>query len=258
LPFVRIRRHNNGYVEKLEKYKSRNIMENLAFILRDWKRSYGELSRSDEETLEYYECLEKKTVPRKELKEHLVSLEIWARYAYDCNVKFRKRIQNKELNPDKEFDRFQELYEKEGRNLYVTALIEENNQPYASIHFSGMFVVISYIDEYNRVYMEYSFRTEYGKQDLFLYELEYYIYPKKAKCFEVDNEEYVSYYFTPKGELSVTKEFNIGTAEHTREIYEAENLVNVGKNWEPYPEFGQWDNIVRMERWEMGDYPQAK
>jgi hypothetical protein len=228
------------------------MTEKIKFTLRGWNRAYGEL-RSVESTLWYYNYIEEDTVSKKELKEHLSSLETWAQYAYGRNVKFRKRIQDKELNPDKEFDRFQELYEKEGRALYITALIEDNEQPYACIRFSGMFVTIEYIDEYNRVYMQYRFRTEYGKQDLFLYELEYFIYPEDDNSVDADNRDYVSYYFTPEGELTVTKEYNVGTTEHIREEYQATGPVNVEKNWEPYPEFGQWDNIVRMERWQPGE-----
>jgi len=226
------------------------MMEKLLFTLRDWNREYGELS-TEEDTLWYYNHIHEDSVSQKVLKEKLVSLDTWACYAYDCNVKFRKRIQDKEINPDKELDRFNELSEKEGRELYITALIEDNEQPYACIRFKGTFVIIEYIDEYNRVYMMYSFRTEYGEQDLFLYELEYYIYPEDADYFDVDNKDYVSYLFTPEGKLTLTKEFNVGTAEHIREKYEAEELVDVANNWEPYPVFGHWDNIVRMKRWEL-------
>jgi len=227
-------------------------MEKLRFTLRDWNREYGEIS-SIEDTLWYYNHIQEDSISKKVLREKLVSLDAWAQYAYDCNVKFRKRIQDRELNPDTEFERFNELSEKEGRELYITALIEDNEQPYACIRLKGMFVVIEYIDEYNRVYMMYSFRTEYGKQDLFLYELEYYIYPEDAQYFDVDNRDYVSYYFSPDGKLTVVKEYNVGTKEHTKEVYEAENGVDVKKNWEPYPEFGQWESIVSMKRWETGE-----
>lgn len=227
-------------------------MNKLLFTLRDWNREYGKL-QTEENTLQYYAIVQRRKIPKKILNEKLISLESWGHYAFDCNVEFRKRIQDKELNPDKEFKRFEELSEKEGRELYITALIGDNKQPYACIRFSGMFVVIEYIDEYNRVYMQYRFRTEYGKHDLFLYELEYFIYPENAKYFGVDNRDYVSYYFTLEGKLTLTKEYNIGTAEHAIEEYEADGLVNVEKNWEPYPKFGQWESIVKMERWEIGE-----
>jgi hypothetical protein len=227
-------------------------MENLKFVLQKWSREYGKL-KSVESTLWYYNYIHKNRVSKKILKEKLVSLETWAQYAYECNKAFRERIVRKEFDSYKDFKLYSELAEKEGRELYITALLSDNQQPYACIRFSNMFVVVEYIDEYNRVYMTYSFRTEYGQQNLFLYELEYFIYPEDIEDFDVDNKDYVSYYFTQRGELTVTKEYNVGTTEHIQEVFEAKQSVNVEKNWEPYPEFGKWESIVRMKRWKEGE-----
>jgi hypothetical protein len=229
------------------------MMDNfeLEFTLRDWNREYGQL-QSEENTLQYYQIIHKDRVSSKVLKENLTCLESWAKYAYNCNKLFRLLVQQKELNPNKDFDHFSALNEKNGRELYITALLSDNRQPYACIRFSGIFVVVEFIDENNRVYMTYSFRTEYGKQDLFLYELEYFVYPEDANDFNVDNTAYVSYYFTSEKKLTVTKEYNVGTSEHSKEVYESDNSVNIEKNWESYPEFGQWESIVRMKRWEIG------
>jgi hypothetical protein len=196
---------------------------NLEFTLRDWNREYGTL-QTVEHSIGYYNMLYKGKIPKKLLVEKLVTLETWANYAYICNKGIVEQIQNKKLNPNKEFKQYSDICEKESRELYVTALLSENKQPYACIRFSNMFVVIEYIDEYNRVYMTYSFRTEYGKQDLFLYELEYFVYPEDSKEFDIDNRDYVSYYFTSEGKLTLTKEYNVGTPEHTREIYKSETL----------------------------------
>jgi hypothetical protein len=224
----------------------------LKFTLQDWNREYGELS-TIEDTLWYYRYLFEDKLSAKISDEKLINIETWAHYAFDCNKSFVCRIREKELDPNKAFELYSDIEEKESRELYITALLNDNQQPYACIRFSGIFVVIEYIDKYNRVYMTYSFRTEYGQSGLFLYELEYFIYPEDAEEFDVDNRDYVSYYFTPEGGLTLTKEYNVGTSEHTKETFEAEQLVNIEKNWEPYPEFGQWDGIVKMKRWEVGE-----
>lgn len=239
-------------------------MQKLIFIYQNWSRGYYEL-KSQESTLWYYNNFYKSKMPKKLLQENTKTVEDWAKFAYNANKEFMNRMWAGEfsLNDKKNPALFNEKVDEIARLYNVTALFEDTNQPYAYIEFSGIFATLFFIDEKNRVYMQYSFQNDTSKVedkykerfkngDLFLVELEIFIFPEEKVNDDWKNRDYISYAFNPDGYLLVTKIFDVH-GEHLVEKYEAKEPVNVASNWEPYPKFGEWDSIFEMKRWKEGE-----
>jgi hypothetical protein len=228
-------------------------MQKLKFIYQNWNRGYYEL-QSEEDTLWRHNNFYKNKMPKKLLQENTKTVEDWAKFAYRANKEFMNRMWAGEfsINDKKNPALFNEKVDEMARLYNVTALFDVTEQPYAYVQFTGMFVTLFFIDEKNRVYMQYSFTNEYKKDYLFLCELEVFIFPEEKIRNDWKNKDYISYAFNPDGYLLVTKAFDVH-GEHLVEKYEAKEPVNVASNWEPYPKFGEWDNIFKMKRWAEGE-----
>ncbi len=237
-------------------------MQKLKFIYQNWNRSYYEL-QSVKDTLWRHNNFYKNKMPKKLLQEHTKTVEDWAKFAYNANKEFMKRMWAGEFSISEKSGLFNEKVDEIARLFNVTALFEDTNQPYAYIQFTGMFVTLFFIDEKNRVYMQYSFQNDttnvedkykepFKQDNLFLVELEIFIFPEEKTDDRWENKDYISYAFNPDGYLLVTKIFDVH-GEHLIEKYEAKEPVNVTSNWEPYPKFGEWDSIFKMKRWKEGE-----
>ncbi len=237
-------------------------MQKLKFIYQNWSRGYYEL-KSEESTLWYYNNFYKNKMPKKLLQEHTKTVEDWAIFAYNANKEFMKRMWAGEFSISEKSGLFNEKVDEIARLFNVTAFFEDTNQPYAYLEFTGMFATLFFIDEKNRVYMQYSFQNDtskvgneykdnFKKGDLFLVELEIFIFPEEKIDDDWKNKDYISYAFNPDGYLLVTKIFDVH-GEHLIEKYEAKEPVNVTSNWETYPKFGEWDSIFKMKRWKEGE-----
>lgn len=171
------------------------------------------------------------------------------------------RLENFSLRTPKLFE---QKTDEIARMYNITALLEHNNQFYAYAKVIGMFFTICIIDEHNRVYLQYSFQSDdttyktdsikqrFKEGNLFLVEVEVFIYPEEMVDDDWENKDYISYTFTPEGYMEVTKIFDV-RGEGMTEKYVASSPVNVENNWEPYPKFGEWDSIFRMKRWKEGE-----
>jgi hypothetical protein len=237
-------------------------MQKLKFIYQNWNRGYYEL-QSEEDTLWRHNNFYKNKMPKKLLQENTKTVEDWAKFAYRANKEFMNRMWAGEFSISEKSGLFNEKVDEIARLFNVTALFDVTEQPYAYIEFTGMFATVCFIDEKNRVYMQYSFQNDTSKIEdkykepfkqgnLFLVELEVFIFPEEKVKDDWENKDYISYAFNPDGYLLVTKIFDVH-GEHLVEKYEAKEPVNVASNWEPYPKFGEWDNIFKMKRWAEGE-----
>ena len=240
-------------------------MQKLKFIYQNWNREYYEL-QSEEDTCSYYKNFYKgkefKILPQI-LAENTKNTEKWAKYAYEQNKYFveQMRLENFSLRTPKLFE---QKTDEIARMYNITALLEHNNQFYAYAEVIGMFFTICFIDEHNRVYLQYSFQSDdttyktdsikqrFKEGNLFLVEVEVFIYPEEMVDDDWENKDYISYTYTPEGYMEVTKIFDV-RGEGMTEKYVASSPVNVESNWEPYPKFGEWDSIFRMKRWKEGE-----
>lgn len=236
-------------------------MQKLKYIYQNWNRGYYKL-QSEETTTKYYQRFYKSKISKKILAEKTKDVTTWAKYAYAANKDFIKRMWNGEFSL-KDVNIFNDKVDEIARIFNVTALLETTGQPYAYLEMTGIFATLHFIDEHNRVYMQYTFQNDTTKIDdsfkekfkhgeLFLVELEIFIYPDKIIDERWQNKDYISYAFTPEGYMEVTKIFDV-RGEALTEKYVADAPVNVENNWEPFPEFGKWDSIFKMKRWRIGE-----
>lgn len=226
-------------------------MYKLKYLYQDWNRAYYKL-QSEEVTCRYYNNFYKSKMPKKLLEEKTQDVKTWAEYAYACNREFRQRMWNGEFSLWEQNSKFNDNVDKIARAFNVTAFIEGNDQPYAYLELSGMSIVLFFLDEHNRVYMQYAFQNDervalqstdiadqFKKDKLFIVEIEIFIFPEEKVNGRWKNKDYISYAFGADGYLEVTRIFDVH-GEHLEESYVAESLVNVESNWEPYPQFGEW------------------
>ncbi len=130
-------------------------MEELKISYQDWNYAYYKL-QSEEDTHWLYENEYKRRISKRlpqEMQDY--TLEQWAHFAYNQNLKMVKMTWESGIDPDK----YNDILGKTGFPLMVTALLEFNEQPYAYIVFLGSGFVVSFIDEYNRTYMSYNFEA---------------------------------------------------------------------------------------------------
>nr|WP_199158110.1 hypothetical protein [Pedobacter sp. ASV2] len=192
---------------------------NLKQTLQAWNTAYGKI-QTVENTLDFYRTTYRKKIDKKELEANLVDLVTWEQYAYA----------NKIL-------------------LEMTFLLS-NDQPYAGVILNAGNAIVKFIDEHNREYIRYVFGGEHKEGYLFLESLRYFTYPDNHQFYSSYRcETSTRYEFTPAGNLRVTK-FD---KDNYMTVDEAAHPVNVEANWEPYPELGKYEGLVKLKRWGDGD-----
>ena len=110
--------------------------------------------------------------------------------------------------------------------------------PKAFIEFKRGYVGVEFLDASLRCYLSYTFQ-EVKPNRLFL---------TRATHREFDGasdrvKSGTTLYFKQDGGVTIITE-DCDSQTHTRE----ETRSDVSGNWEPYPEFGNYDSIVRVER----------
>ena len=129
----------------------------------------------------------------------------------------------------------------EARELYAVA-IGPADQPTAYIEFNIGYAGLALLDEMGREPMVYVFdEQEPGR--LFLQEV-------KSREFVGDTDEVEDatiYGFYPEGRM-VIQECDV----QTEMAVDREGMTDVSENWEPYPEFGEYESLLRVpERIEL-------
>ncbi|WP_148639122.1 tetratricopeptide repeat protein [Aquimarina longa] len=200
-------------------------MEKLKYTLCGWNGSYGEI-QNEEDTLDYYRTLYQNEISTEELEKHLISLDAWAQYAYENKLFFN-----------------------------VTAFLDDNDQPLISLTFNEGNIIVEFIDECNRIHMDYVFSNGHHPEKLFLTSLHYFIYPDNDNFYTMlDVIKDVQYIFTPEGKLTVWERYiDEKDGKEYEEAKEASDPVNIESNWETYPQLGEYDKICNIDRWGDGE-----
>lgn len=223
--------------------------EQLKTVYQSWSFAYYNL-RSEETTLKIYKDEYKKRISKripKEMQDY--TLEQWARFAYNQNLKMVKMTWESGIDPDK----YNAILGKTAFPFVVTALLECNEQPYAYIVFLGSGFVVSFIDEYNRTYMSYNFEAFRDEDNthkgcVFLDGLSVRYYHDEKDEDGSWDYDYTDYEFSPDGKIRKVEEIN-----GIESVYESDRRVNVESNWQKYPEFGDWLPLFNMKRWKEGE-----
>ena len=135
--------------------------------------------------------------------------------------------------------------ETEAEKLYqgrkpFGVVIERKDKPFCFIDFNNQFIYVGFLDKYQRNYLGYEF-SEIQNNRIFLKEVDFWEYEGETDNKLTSNR----YRFTPEGEFGI-ENTNNQTREKVRRY--AENKIDVSILWENYPEFGKYDNIIKIER----------
>ncbi|MCU0498020.1 MAG: hypothetical protein MUF87_11775 [Anaerolineae bacterium] len=101
------------------------------------------------------------------------------------------------------------------------------------------FIGVTFLDSFLRCYLEYSFQQK-GER--------YFLYSVNLRIYDGDSETVTqmdTYRFTPEGELTIYENNVLDQIMTTRT---AAHPVDVSRNWEDVPVFGQYTGFVRVER----------
>lgn len=119
-----------------------------------------------------------------------------------------------------------------------TVLVESIERPYCFLDISDGVVAVGFLDEFLRESLTYAFQ-EVEPKKLFLTMATYREFDGKTDKVESG----ISYFFEQDGTVKIRREhFN----PHRLET--SESKVSVSSNYSTVPEFGHYDELIRVER----------
>lgn len=123
------------------------------------------------------------------------------------------------------------------RDLYTVVLGSPPTR-FIELNLKKGYVGVGFLDSRLREYMSYQFQAK-APEMLFLSMATY-------REFAGDSDKVkmgTTYYFKLDGNVLIeTKNFE------TRQAEQSQRIADVQNNWEPMPEFGQYESIARIER----------
>jgi hypothetical protein len=126
----------------------------------------------------------------------------------------------------------------EARTLH-TALIGDKDHPQCFVEVTGDSMAVGFLDAHLREYVCFNFQ-ERRPGMLFLSMAVF-------RTFEGSSDkvrEGAVYFYKESGEAQVQK----NNLMPTKETWEANTMLDVSANWEPYPQFGKYESITRLDR----------
>ncbi|MWA12965.1 hypothetical protein [Streptomyces sp. BA2] len=130
-----------------------------------------------------------------------------------------------------------------GELYTAVAYPSEGSAPELRVHIrlETGYAAVVFMDGYGRTSLEYTFTVIDGS--LFLETVTSYEYGNSVeRGGYADSERMESYDFTPDG--IVVQEIEIGDEVSS----ESRRNIDMTSNWEPIPQFGAYDSLIRRER----------
>ena len=127
-----------------------------------------------------------------------------------------------------------------------TAIVSDGVNPTAFIEFNGGYVGVGFLDRNLREYMCYVF-DEVLPGKLFLARATHREYEGETDRVKSGT----SYYFKQDGSVAVKREdfaWTEGQSSPVGTVSTKDTQVDVSGHWEPYPKFGEYDALLRVER----------
>ncbi|MCL2399163.1 MAG: hypothetical protein FWC91_05375 [Defluviitaleaceae bacterium] len=119
-----------------------------------------------------------------------------------------------------------------------TVLIQENDKIKVIVEFTKFYVSVNFLNEFLNSYLRYTFHL-IDNDFLFLKVAYYYYYDEENH----DMLEGTVFSFSENGYVTMVKR-----DYKTGEIEERELQNDVSANWEEYPGFGKYENLLKVER----------
>ncbi|KAA1242346.1 hypothetical protein [Aquimarina sp. RZ0] len=132
----------------------------------------------------------------------------------------------------------------EDHKAYEFSVLEVNDDLFCSfiINPSNKHAEVNFYDPGCRKYLTYLFTETKPKEQLFLREIWYYHFTKE----DTNQEEYrMHYVFDEEGNVSARK-----YDDKNQKIldYESKEPMDTRVLYEPYPEFGEYEGIIKLDR----------
>ena len=113
-------------------------------------------------------------------------------------------------------------------------------------------ITVFFLDEYQRLFMYYVFRKqENGKY--FCIGMMFWDFIEGKGGDDDDTKAWI-YTFETNGNVEVI-ERETGATEEC--IWTSKRPLNVENNWEDAPEFGDWEGLLKMKRWQPGEFDEV-
>ena len=128
--------------------------------------------------------------------------------------------------------------------ILYTALLGDKDRPYCFLEFSAFrSVCVEFLDAALRTYMHYSFQEE-RPGELFISTSNRPEFPN-----DVDEPDRATVlYFQTDGQLDIVRYVANADGIGSRKVGAETRIVNVTRNWEPYPEFGDYQGLATLDR----------
>ncbi|WP_128755330.1 hypothetical protein [Aquimarina sediminis] len=127
---------------------------------------------------------------------------------------------------------------------YEFSVLDEGDYIFCSVTINPLnkHVGVHFFDPGTRKYLTYLFTEVKPKEQLFLREIWYYHFTKEF----TDQEEYrMHYVFDEEGNVAVRK---YDDKNQKMSDFESKEPMDIRGLYEPYPEFDQYDGIIKLER----------
>lgn len=130
------------------------------------------------------------------------------------------------------------------RGKLYTVLLGDLNRPSCFLEFSAYrSVAVEFLDQNLRIYRDYSFQEE-SPNLLFLSMLRIPEFPNDVD----DATRATVFYFETDGHVAIVRYQANAEGVGSRIVSREERLVEVTNNWEPFPEFGHYEGLAKLNR----------
>lgn len=152
-------------------------------------------------------------------------------------IQYCDKWSNKKKRPWNILDKNTARMYHEKRQSY-TAVIGEGGQPTYIVNVTEKWVSVSFLDDLLRKYLHYDFIVK-DDSKIFLRTIMYWEYEE-----ETENEiKSMIFGYQENGQISMEQRDS-----KTGEIEERESDDDVSRNWDSYPEFGDYLHLCKEER----------
>jgi hypothetical protein len=139
-----------------------------------------------------------------------------------------------------------ERTEAEARKLheardYYNVFVEEDGKPYCYIQINNDFIFVGFLDHLQRDGMAYTF-SEKQSGKVFLKEVQGWKYQA-----DTDKKmESIIFYFDQNGKVTIR---SADLVSKEVRIFESKQNLDVSSFYEPYPEFGKYEHLIKADRY---------
>ncbi len=132
------------------------------------------------------------------------------------------------------------------QNTYYATILNDDDSPYCAIASNAGFWGVDFLRDNFDDYLIYDYRDSISEDGrLFLYCI------MLSECFPgtAQKRRRIDFYFTPEGSvMRVRHQDDEGNWATIREELPPLADEEVAKLWVPYPEFGEYDELIRLDR----------